>query len=238
MATLKKVFLLIFLSCISFFGNAQNKGDIGILFTSYDQFRTGFEYRKPIGEAEKYRLKMGATFGGTGNFLYPNYEIFEVTDTTFSSRHFAEQSNWIGMRFGFERILGNSFFSVGADLNLGYQNHQQSYSNQNWTLNENGDWVSEGFAPFFALNENGQNATITRHFLDPTVRFGFNMDAPLGKAFLLNFTISTSVGMPVYMGATDVIDPLNEFLGSPPTLINWSTNVGAGIRYRLGVKEI
>jgi len=66
----------------------------------------------------------------------------------------------------------------------------------------------------------------------------FNLDAPLGKAFLLNFSIASSVSTPIYMGATDRVDPFDEFLGSPPPVINWNTNVGIGIRYQLGVKAL
>ena len=125
--------------------------------------------------------------------------FFEVTDSTLSTRHYSTQSTWTSLRIGVERKLGISVFSIGADLNLGYYNFQEYFANQNWTLNEVGDWQEDGFAPFFPENDNLYAAQITRHFFNPTFRLSLNMDAPLGKAFLLNFSIASSAGTPIYM---------------------------------------
>ena len=69
----KLVFALFFL----FSGHvtkAQEKGDLGILFSSFDQFRTGIEYRKQMGD--NYRFKLGGNYGGSGNILSTSYDVF------------------------------------------------------------------------------------------------------------------------------------------------------------------
>lgn len=231
MLEFKRLALLILLSGVNCFSYAQTTGDLGIVFSSLEEFRFGIEYRKPINA--KLRYKIGATQGGSGNVLSPNYELYELTDSTFSTRHFTNQITSTNLRIGLERNLGISIFSIGFDLNLGYQNVQSERANRNWILNSEGEWEESGLAPFFQGNEELLSAQITRHYFTPTARLSLNMDAPLGKGFILNFSISSNFGVPIYMGATNVIDPLTEYVGVPPTTINWSTYLGAGLRYAI-----
>ncbi|NOQ70584.1 MAG: hypothetical protein GQ574_01195 [Crocinitomix sp.] len=229
MIEFKRLALLILLTGANCFSFAQSAGDLGIVITASEEFRLGIEYRKPINE--KLRYKIGVTQGGSGNVLSPNYDLYELTDSTFSTRHFSNQITSTNLRIGLERNLGISIFSIGFDLNLGYQNVQSDRANRNWILNPAGDWEESGIAPFFQGNEELLSAQITRHYFTPTARLSLNMDAPLGKGFILNFSISTNYGVPIYMGATNVIDPLTEYIGVPATTINWSTYLGAGLRY-------
>jgi hypothetical protein len=220
------VILLLGANCLSF---AQGNGDLGILLSSDEEFRFGLEYRKPINDQLRYKL--GVIQGSSGNILSPNYELYELTDSTFSTRHFSNQVTTTNLRIGLERNLGYSIFSLGFDLNLGYQNIQSSRSNRNWEIDENGEWKENNLATFFGENIDELTSQITRHYFTPTARMSLNMDAPLGKGFILNFSMSSNFGVPIYMGATNVIDPLTEYIGIPASTINWSIYLGAGLRY-------
>lgn len=235
MPELKKLALLLMFVGVNCFSFAQEDGDLGIVFTSNEDFRYGIEFRKPINEHLRY--KIGVTQGSSGVVLSPNYELYEFSDSTFSTRHFSNQISTTNLRIGLERNLGISIFSIGFDLNLGYQNFQSERANRNWALNENGVWEENGVSPFFQGNEEILSAQITRHFFTPTARLSLNMDAPLGKGFILNFSIASNFGVPIYMGATNIIDPLTEYIGVPASTFNWSTYLGAGLRYAINSEK-
>lgn len=62
------------------------------------------------------------------------------------------------------------------------------------------------------------------------------LDVPLGDAFLINFNIAANLGVPVYMGASQVIDPGNKFIGTPPLTFDFTSGFGIGLRYLIGSK--
>ncbi|MFT5819946.1 MAG: hypothetical protein ACI8ZM_001171 [Crocinitomix sp.] len=235
MLEFKRLALLILLTSANCFSYAQSLGDLGIVIAADEEFRIGIEYRKPINE--KLRYKIGVTQGGSGDVLSPNYELYEMADSTFSTRHFSNQTTSTNLRLGFERNLGISIFSIGFDLNLGYQNIQSDRVNRNWALNNMGVWEETSYTAFFQGNEELLSAQITRHYFTPTARLSLNMDAPLGKGFILNFSISGNLGVPIYMGATNVIDPLTEYVGVPESVINWSNYLGVGLRYAINSEK-
>jgi hypothetical protein len=235
MRELKRLVLLILLAGVNCFSYAQTNGDLGILISADEEFRFGIEYRKPINS--HFRYKIGAIQGSSGNLVSPNYELYELTDTTFSTRHFSNQITTTNLRIGFERSLGISVFSIGFDLNLGYQNIQSGRSNRNWSLNNSGEWEETSYSAFFENNEALITSQITRHYFTPTARVSLNMDAPLGKGFILNFSVAGNFGVPIYMGATNIIDPLTEYVSVPAAVFNLSSYLGAGLRYEINSEK-
>lgn len=231
----KRLALLILLAGANCFSYAQAEGDIGILIAADEEFRFGIEYRKPINE--RLRYKIGVTQGASGNVLSPNYELYELTDSTFSTRHFSNQITTVNLRLGLERNLGISIFSIGFDLNLGYQNIQSARTNRNWILNNAGIWEETNYLGFFQESNELLNSQITRHYFTPTARLSLNMDAPLGKGFILNFSFAGNFGVPIYMGATNVVDPLTEYVGVPASVFNWGSYLGAGLRYVINTEK-
>lgn len=217
--------------------NAQDKGDLGILITTSHQSRIGIEYRKPI--AEKYKLRIGASYGEHGNLFWGNRrgEIITVTDSSITERFFYYDGFQTGLRLGAERQFGNSMFSVAADISVDYKQTSSSFQNNTLYLQENGVWENGPSTTIFPAFSDPSDARITRHFLVPGARLSFNMNIPVGKSFLLNLAAAGTLNLPVYMGASQVHDPTGHFGGTPPSWINLDTNVGIGIRYIFGSRN-
>lgn len=211
---------------------AQEKGDVGIIISSLDKSRLSLEYRKPIGE--QYRFKLGALYGANRPFGGDYSRIFSATDSLVVMRYTQIEDYWAGLRIGVERKLKNPICSFGLDLNLIYNNATRQHYNSDFTPNADGEWSGAAAFNTIPFDESTLNSTITRHYLDPSLRISFNIDAPIGDRLLFNFSIAASVNQPIYMGATDVIDPLDDFIGTPSPIINLNSSINGGLRYKLG----
>jgi hypothetical protein len=237
MIALKKLKLvLVAFLFINVNGMAQDsRVDIGALISSSNQARLGIEFRKPLGE--HYKFKLGATYGSSYNYFgaLANGEIISVNDSLIVERISESSYNQGGIRIGAERRFKTSMFSVGADLNINYRQRLRINYNRNTYLGEDGIWSSQSFPTSnFSPFEDPAASRITEHFIVPSFRVSFNMDVPLGKSFLLNLYAAGSFGAPIYMGNTGLIDPESEFIGSPPSIIDFDTQAGIGLRYLIG----
>ncbi|MDA7804222.1 hypothetical protein N8987_06570 [Crocinitomix sp.] len=228
---------------------SQVKGDIGMLVSSDYLMRVGLEYRAPINE--HYNWKIGVT-GGSQWVNTQNREIVSATDSTVIMAHNSLNSEQIGLRFGVERQLKGSVFSVGLDLNIGYLVYRYDRRNYAEGLDSNGRWVyadilsEEEFASGVVFEPGYERpiaigdydfADINRNYLNTDLRFSLNLDIPIGDSFLFHGSISGVFGMPIYMGATNVNDPNNRYLGIPPSVFNFSQNVNVGLRYKIGSRK-
>lgn len=225
---------------ISANGIAQERFDIGTLISTSDQSRLAFEFRKPMGE--QYKLRLGLTYGTQFDYFgsWANTEIVSASDSMVVERIRDSRFTQGGIRVGAERRFKTSMFSIGADLNVNYRNQRKQNFNRINELDEDGNWTTSWFDTDGAGNtilEDLTRSQITRHFLVPSLRVSFNMDIPLGKSFLLNLFVANSLGAPIYLGATDVNDPVGDFIGTPPSVIDFDTQFGAGLRYQIGKKE-
>lgn len=212
---------------------AQEKGDLGILISTSETARISLEYRKPIGE--KYKFKIGLTQGSTGlnNWGYDG-QIVAISDSAVSERNFYKSGSQSGLRIGAERQFGNSMFSIGGDLILGYKNERSTYRYSVKYLQEDGSWNQHSVSSYDPAIEGNLNSSITRHYLVAGARISINMDVPLGGGFLLNLSAASNLGMPIYMGASNVSDPNDFFLGTPPFSIDLTSTFGIGVRYVFG----
>lgn len=100
-------------------------------------------------------------------------------------------------------------------------------------MDEEGVWVYDyPLSPYpYMMHE---TTRITRHYFEPGFRVSFNMNIPLSTSFILSLTGSTSVSLPIYMGASNVYDPYGDFLGTPPTIFNLYQGASIGLRYNIG----
>jgi hypothetical protein len=60
------------------------------------------------------------------------------------------------------------------------------------------------------------------------------MNIPLGESFILTLSSAATAGLPIYMGATDIQDPNQDFVGSPGSVIDFDSNLEIGLRYNIG----
>lgn len=216
--------------------NAQEKGDLGLLISTSRYNKLALEYRKPFGE--KYHFRLAATYGAIGsNFWYNNGEIISVSDSIVVERNFYNNGYQTGLRFGAERQFGNSMFSIATDLSADYRQSRSVYRTGAAYLQEDGTWGPGPNSTLFYHFDDPSNSRITRHYLVAGARFSLNMNVPLGKSFLLNLAASGTFGLPIYMGATRVQDPLGDFIGTPPSIFEFNTHFGIGLRYIFGSRN-
>lgn len=231
----KKSMLLPFLVIgIAFSSNAQKNSDIGVLISPFYPYSGAFEYRVPIKKNDKYLLKYGLSVTQKSNFNLENGEILFANDSTVRERRSVDYSQTISFRFGAERTLKESIFSLYADLNVGYRHQKLFYHSTTYQLEE-GVWVK----PITAQYEEGTDpsqSSLKRHYLTTDARFGVAMNLPINKYFLLNLFAGASFGLPIYMGESNKIGPEEDFKGVPITF-DANTNVGIGLRYKIGVNK-
>jgi len=233
MISLKKSSLALIVTLLASSTFAQEKGDLGFMISSSDRSRIALEYRKPM--KEQYHFRLGATYGSNFyNFPYTSTAIIKVNDSTLTQRYAQGQNLEAGLRIGLERRMSSTMFSFGLDLNINYRQQQRSLDDVIYyhdTENENYDETTA----FNSLSYfDASYAQITRHFIVPSLRGTFNMNVPLGPSFILTLSAAVDAGAPIYMGATNITDPDQNFIGSPSSIFDMTTNFGIGLRYNLG----
>ena len=60
------------------------------------------------------------------------------------------------------------------------------------------------------------------------------MNVPLGDQFILSLAGAFSMTNPIYMGASEIDDSYDEFIGTPPFTLSSVISTNVGIRYELG----
>jgi hypothetical protein len=229
----------------------QGKPDLGFILSLDDESRYGLEYRHP--KNDQFIYKIGITHG-TFQTSWISPGIVTASDSLVVQQTIFRSNNQWDIRIGGERRIKESLFTLGADLNLGYLRHEKRQHNSPLILDENGNWVNGTFVnnssqippnqPNSILVVGDQAyANIKQHFFLPSLRVTFNLNVPISDAFLINFSISTRFGVPIYMGATDVTDHNRITIGSPPINFDIGTTAAVGLRYIIGtfktkVKEL
>lgn len=211
---------------------SQEKGDLGFMVTTSDRSKISLEYRKPV--LPKLHLTIGATYGS--DYYYysrSSTDIIEITDSTFVQRAYQGGTTQAGIRIGVERQMKESIFSFGVDLNLNYRRRINTNYNTTYYYDDQNGIYDEG-AGYFPAFDDGSYSSITRHYLVPGLRGTFNMNIPLGESFILTLSSAVTFSTPVYMGATSIIDPDQQFIGTSNFIFDMSTNLGIGLRYNIG----
>lgn len=235
MITVKK--MSIALLFIFFGGNSfsQKKGDLGLILSTNKKTKINLEYRKPINE--KYKWKIGFLYGNEVNQFGYKRRIIRSSDTSVTYREYHSESNNFGLRLGIERRLKTSHFSVGADLNFRYINTNH-INNENTFYVDSSGYYSIPITTIFSPGKNPSASGRTRHFFEPGIRLSLNLDLPLGNRFLVHMSVNTLMGVPIYMGESNVVDVNQKFpLGSPPSTINFEYTAAIGLRYILGTNK-
>ncbi len=237
-------FTTLIILLISPFGEllGQEKADLGFILSLNDESRYGLEYRHPKNDQLTY--KFGITHGTFQN-SWISSGIISASDTVVVQQTVFRSNNQWELRIGGERKLGESMFSLGADLNLGYLRHEKRQFNTPLILDENGNWNSGYFvADASQIPPNAPNntlavgdpdyANIKQHFFVPSMRITFNLNVPISDAFYFNCSILTRFGVPIYMGATEVTNHNRITVGSPPLNFDIGTTAAVGLRYIIG----
>lgn len=212
--------------------HAQEKGDIGLLFSAPTNRGVALEYRKMAGE--KYRLRMGLTYSQDNNnqYLYP--QIISASDSLVTTRANLNKQYNIGLRFGALNQLRSSIFSLGVDVGLNYRNETRGYYDAFVRPDSSsGAWITD-YTSAFPPYENPSGTYITRHYLVPNIRFVLNADVPLGKSLLIHFEIAPTIELPIYMGLGPYQIPPGEVVGLPANIFQANYQSAIGLRYIIG----
>ena len=179
-------------------------------------------------------LKYGLSATQIGNYNFESGEILFANDSTVLERRLGDYQSTFEFRFGAERRLKESIFSLYADVNVGYR-HQKLYYHSTTFQLEEGVWVQPVTAQF-GNGADPSQSKVTRHYLTTNLRLGATMNVPMGKYFLLNLYAGGSFGLPIYMGESNKIGPEEDFKGVALTFESY-TNIGIGLRYKIGVNK-
>jgi hypothetical protein len=231
---------IILLPIYSLFG--QEKADLGFILSLNDESRYGIEYRLPKNEQLTY--KFGITHGTFQN-SWISTGIISASDSVVVQQTVFRGNNQWEVRIGGERKLGESLFSLGADLNLAYLRHEKRQFNSPLILDKDGNWIRGNFvANASQIPPNSPNnvmvvgdpdyANIKQHFFVPSMRITFNLNVPISDAFYFNCSVVTRFGIPIYMGATEVTNHNRIAIGSPPVNFDIGTTAAVGLRYIIG----
>lgn len=230
MIAIKKISLTLLVVSLTANSFSQDRGDLGVIFSSNDKTTLNLEYRKPL--KGKYDFLIGASYGSTwSDFGYNNF-VTGSTDTsvTYGVNH--SNGSHVFVRVGAQRQLKESHFSVGGELNLGYENEYRSYYNSTLYLDTMGGYSNGPITTVFPVHDNPTASRKRSHYFEPGVRLSLNLDLPFGDRFFLHLSIATLFSAPIYLGETDFHDPHLKFQGNPPTIFNYEQMGSIGLRYR------
>ena len=214
------------------------KHDIGITLTSFNNQRIGIDYRLNLNEHWKFRT--GAFYGASYSNFFSTGKIASVTDSLITHRKYQGGSNSGTLRIGAERDLGESLFSLSADLIIGYNNSYSGYYNNYSELDTNGIWISTTRIPSIDPNQplgDSTRSQNTKHYLVPGLAIGANFNIPIKTRFELSISANGLLTSPVFLKATNITDPYNELSAVPVSTINFNSTISATLRYKFGLKE-
>jgi len=223
----KKLLLIFALQIVSLNLLAQKNADIGFRFTTSDYNKLLLEFRKPINK--NYSIRLGLSTGA--NSFYPRREIIAANDTIITT--ISNQSRYYDdFRFGFERKLPMNFFSVHADLILGYQRTYLHNENFYYVKDSLGVWQRESDTAF-----SGNSSSAYKHYISTGLSIGMSFDYPLSKRFILCLNANYTGFLRFQFSETETNDFLNEFDSGNEILLNLYGTLGVGLRYVFGKKE-
>ena len=223
--------------CLFIFNiNAQNNPDIGISLSTFNRNRINLDYRIPI--KEKSKLVIGLAYGNYYSNIFYSGQIIAASDSLVTERHSLNSSNYFSVKTGFNRQINSSIFSVGVDCFFGYRNSRSSKSNSYTVLDSNGTWGAESNYFFDPFTQDSTLATVSRHYFEPRIQAGFNMDVPIGSSFLLHVGFAANVWTSFFVKSENKVDPYNEFNDPSSYYVGSSTQLSVGLRYVFGSKDI
>lgn len=210
------------------------QSDIGIRFTTSDYNHAQLEFRKKLNENFSFRLM--TTVGAHQVSEYWNPSTYD--DSVLTMRYSNEFRNYYDVRFGLNRNLKWNYFSVHADLAIGYS---RAYLSR-WNSYRLYDSIDGFIIPPNYMTDTSQlypaqNAQIFKHYISTGLSLGISFDYPLSNQFILSFSANYSPMFRFQFKQTEVQDDLNEFEPSNEILFHLYGSAGIGLRYVFEKKE-
>lgn len=231
---------------------SQEKGDLGIIVSTYDNAQLAFEYRTAQKGQYNWRIAYVTGQGYGSGWGYSPQNIVSASDSLIIYDYHRNWSSYQTLRLGLERQFKSSIFSAFADLTVGYQSRMNYNHNVPYVLTKYG-WSMASFSesdtvgdvnlfpgqdfgyyhPIVAGYSNYQS--YRQHFLVAGLRVGVNMDLPIKKAFILHTGVACQINTPIYMGTSKIHDlPGDLVILTPPSIINMNMSAEIGLRYNIG----
>jgi hypothetical protein len=226
-----KTFVLLLVLISPLLSIAQEKGDVGFIYNTYEYNRINLDYRKTINK--HYKLKLGIVGGQYSGRPTFNPNIFYGSDSLITYKFFAKSTSQIGLKIGGERKLQQSIFSIGADVLLSYRDEKNFIYKSNYVFDDSlKRWELE------STNKNGygfknpNNPKVRRSYFVPQVQFSFSMDLPIVQNLYLNMYIGGLFAFPILINESEKYDPFNEY-EKPKNIstFDMTSQAGLGVRY-------
>lgn len=235
---MKNVFIIFSSLLFCFSTHAQRSSDLGIIISSNSESRFTLEYRKPIGE--KYNLKFGSTFGNLHSSIFNPWNIEQSTDSIILFGRKNSSENFLNFKFGVERTIKSSPFSVGLDLLLGYKNAKHYKSVRHYELGPMGKWDYTHFGEKDAgtlIKTDSSFGKIIFHYFIPALQLNLGLDLPLAKRFIVNLSYQYAAGVLLNTGETRENNSSTEFDYLKKTKLTFNSRFNVGLRYKFNVKD-
>ncbi len=209
--------------------SAIGQQDVGLL-TDFGSLDGMIEYRKFFGEHYAHRIGLGAQLSNSG-FIGNNFYIKEVEDSLVHFRDYSYSQGRIVLRYGLQRklvSLNRSYFTVGADVEMGYKLRRDIVRSRYQQFPTN---VANGLIyPTMVSLE----ARRDRQYLSPGLRFTTSFHVPLGEKFILTAYYAASANFDILVRDRIYNDIYNEHLETIGLVSNFNSNLGIGLRYKIG----
>lgn len=214
--------------------NAQQNAELGVRITQAPYNKIQLEFRKPLNE--KYAFRSGLSVGQ--DFVPTGDAIFDANDSLVTMRHKDGLSNYYDIRFGLNRVLKNSPFSLHLDFVFGYNRNYLRNWNYSQAADSAGNWDYSNIITFSSQAPlEGSTSDAYNHFLSGGFSFGASFDYPLGERFVLSLNLNQTFMARFQFRHTERNDIYNEFHEGNSTLLEFYSTAGIGLRYRFGVKQ-
>ena len=218
---------LVLNGCLSLTVFGQSKHDIGPIFSSDGFSRLGIEYRQALAQPQ-WKFKIGFTMGGETYGYRSNPLVMDASDSTVVLRYTDYAQSKQRLRLGVERQLSDSYFSVGADLNMGHYVLSE-YRHSNLLKKAEDEW---SYPQVIYTQESFDYASVSRHYLSTAVRLSFNLNVPISDHFLVHGSIAADLEVPYYIGESNRIDPLQDLSSAKDAIYyNFNMTGNIGLRY-------
>jgi len=213
---------------------SQENADIGLSVSTFNNnlHILNLEYRNPLNE--KWKINFGLTSGVISNFPFTS-ELWAVTDSVITYRHYSDNFYAVSLRTGLERKIKTSFFSYGINLALGYGNYKQSKFNYE-------EVYDTLFSPYiFPVETRPGNSDLAAYqstnYLQTALQFSLRANIPLNERLLFSVFGIYSGDFSFKTNTVKLIDPLLDMPQAPDFGFATSFNIGFGLRYVLGLKS-
>ena len=225
--------LIIIVALLSFYTlNAQQNRDFGFIYNTYNLNRINLDYRQLLGE--KYKLKIGAVIGQGASSPFNKGDIVFGSDSLITYRYNVHNTTQFSLKIGGERVLGNSIFSIGADVLLSYRDEKNYIHYSDYVYDDS----LKLWKDYSEYNPNGMgfknpdNSKVRRGYFVPQLQFSFLMDVPITERLYLNLFVGGVFSFPIFIKESHKYDPLNELtLPTSLTTFEMSSQAGIGLRF-------